>query len=406
MTAFHHVTRKSNIRKALELFVCFSILMSTAAFKSGDVIQTQTVLRGRSSASFVGSRNIKIRALPVGTVGRVLKVTTFRRTGNEGVQILLQGPRYEGLSEADRTVWVYNWTNRTNDIKACTDSSCAEEAPTMDTAAFARTERAQMSAQTAPDIQAVVEAPRTIQYQMDGETWTAAAPEGCVGCNEAATAGRPDDTYISGRVDETTVMPTQDISDAAAAVSNTGLGLTFSGGTPWIARCSNIISNSGEIGPFGRTLIEYMTKAKYNGRDGKNMFLHGNSMTAVCPRYNSLRTDSQRLGVWLVMWAALADQESDCTAQLPHHTSIKPGYGLFAAERYARNRDWRGEEYRGDITRPEKQIEVAVATMFDTTVVHGQSVNEGNSYWAPLRPGRGGYSRFITPAMRRIQECF
>lgn len=137
----------------------FTILFSTAAFKSGDVVEIKTELNGRATSNFISQSNIKIRRLPVGTVGRVIKVQPFRRTGNQGVQIVLEGSRYQGMSESQRTVWVYNWTNRSNDLKQCRDRSCNEEVNSMEAAPYAQTAAPQPAAFSSQDVQTVTENP-------------------------------------------------------------------------------------------------------------------------------------------------------------------------------------------------------------------------------------------------------
>lgn len=161
MTTLTHVTKKSNVRRACELFMSFTILLSTTAFKRGDVIELKTELNGRATKNFITPSNIKIRRLPIGTVGRVLKIQPFRSTGNQGVQIVLEGSRYQGLPESQRTVWVYNWANRSNDLKQCRDRSCNKEVNSMDAAPYAQTATPQPAAQTAQDVQTVSENPNT-----------------------------------------------------------------------------------------------------------------------------------------------------------------------------------------------------------------------------------------------------
>lgn len=189
MTQLTVTLKKSKLKKAVDLFICLSVLFSSPAFarvdskpQVGEYIQTNIALRGRTSSNFISSSNIRVRSLSVGTVGKVLKVVRVGNRGNEGVQILLQGEKYKSWSKARRTVWVYNWTNRTNDIKQCADESCESEAPTMAAASHTRTVVNTPSADTA----------ETINDYTENNPWAAPDDE-----TAAEMSSRPGDIAVS-----------------------------------------------------------------------------------------------------------------------------------------------------------------------------------------------------------------
>lgn len=201
MTQLTVIQKKSKLKKAIDLFICLSVLLSSPAFarvdskpQVGEYIQTNIALRGRTSSNFITKSNIRVRSLSVGTVGKVLKVVRVGQRGNEGVQILLQGDKYKNWSKARRTVWVYNWTNRTNDIKQCSDESCQAEAPTMAAASHTRTVVETPSADTA----------QTINEYTESNPW--AAPDDATATEMAS---RPGD--VASAASETVAPPSAEI---------------------------------------------------------------------------------------------------------------------------------------------------------------------------------------------------
>lgn len=189
MTQLMKLKKKSQLKKAIDLLVCLSVLFSSPAFarvdskpQVGEYIQTNIALRGRTSSNFITSSNIRVRSLAIGTVGKVLKVVRVGNRGNEGVQILLQGDKYKTWSKARRTVWVYNWTNRTNDIKQCSDETCQTEAPTMASASHTRTVVETPSADTA----------ETINEYTENNPWAAPDDE-----TAAEMSSRPGDIAVA-----------------------------------------------------------------------------------------------------------------------------------------------------------------------------------------------------------------
>lgn len=109
------------VRVSLSLIVLFT----NAAFKKGEAVQIDLNLNGRSSLNFhKQTKNVK-KVVEAGTIARVLDYRRLR-SGNYGVQI-----RLNENTPNEEIVWVYDWSNRKDDIRACTNSSCTAEAPTL-----------------------------------------------------------------------------------------------------------------------------------------------------------------------------------------------------------------------------------------------------------------------------------
>ena len=368
------------------------LFLSTLAFQTGELVELNRMLNARKTLQFAGSSNIAF-TVQAGTVGSVLDYKKLP-SGNYGLQIRLEGSKWSHLSEEKRTVWVYDWKNQSDDIRACKNEACTQIAKSLDVATHAQVLRQQQGLQERP-------LPTSGRWsERNDSADTAASVNTCSGWNcQSAPAPAQQVERIQ---EQLTPASINQITEQLTG------RLTFSGGTPTIARCNNIMSNDGTIGEYGQLLLNAMKRSKY-GVGENNIFLKANAgqvtgrnILPLCPKFNQLDTDS-KWKVRLRMWAALGDEESDCNPNVPHgqfatvngrrvRLNPKAGWGMFAAELHAADRNWRGSDCQGNI----KDVRVQITCAVDTVArVNGQ-------YFGPLNR----YKTQILPKMKRIKECF
>lgn len=382
------------------------ILVSNTAFKRGDQIQLKTDLNGRESLNFTRSGKVRF----IVKAGTIASVMDYRRlkSGNAGVLVRLDGPAYSSLPEAERTVWLYDWRNRTDDLKACGDQDCKTEAASIEAASWARAEIDQPGTTLPPEPLAADEKP-VIEI--------ATPPPVAVQNTTAADTNTCQGWECTVRTQD---EPAETIQNLERALPDGRL--TYSGGALLAPRCHKFIDNQGNVGPWGEKVIRTMLQAKYNV-NGENLFLRDKTLSRVvngrrvglCPGYHKM-SDEQKKKTLVTMWAALAQKESSCDP-VNNHMALVSAAGLFSAERSAALRHKRGSACRGDIY----DINVQITCAIDTEASYGYSLADGRSlmesqYFEPLkkwnsyriRNHRTGQSLRYTPIleyMKRIKQC-
>ncbi len=123
-------------KKSLRLLLVFIQLIAFSAQGTTRIKLNQTY-NGRSTAKFRARDNNIIENVRAGSVGTVLEVKRFSRTGNAGIKVQL-GEEYN-----NKVVWIYDWSNRTDDILKCVDAECTETTEYYSDANYARAEEDQ-----------------------------------------------------------------------------------------------------------------------------------------------------------------------------------------------------------------------------------------------------------------------
>lgn len=227
-------------------------------------------------------------------------------------------------------------------------------------------------------------------------------PGGCTEVRPTADAGALPLATLSGALASSTLV------SANAAAKPTLLPVPKTGGRKMSAQCSNLMDANGNFGEWGQSLASIIQEDKY-----RESFLADKAMGSFCPKFNSLSPEL-RLKAQVWFWTALAHEESSCSPQKVHATwytdrqgvrrrlNPTPGYGLWAMEKSANQRRWRGEACK-EIGTVAGQARCSVDIMQKVHYNKGRptSVSRG-SYWGPIHRGE----RQIMPHMRRFKECF
>ena len=360
-------TRLNYRNRFLLVLVSFFLL---TGFNVGDQIMTiLEIYNSRSSANFnAQARNI-VQTVPKGTIGEVIAISTLK-SGNRGIRIRLNGQQYPHLSARQREVWIYDWKDRTDDIRLCVDSRCTQ--PTQEPS-------------SATHAQALRE---TRTYDQPTQSPVISRTEAGSGCNEDCSGSPGSKTSMrSERSEQITIL---------RQTSNRGISK---------ACFHNFMTSKGDYRQWGLKIKDKISEEPYH-----KTFIRGNAMTDMCPRFRSL-TDEQKKKVWTFFWMALAQEESSCKATVTHRTHtnkgrrINPrlGYGLWAMEYYQRDRAFRGRPCSDrSISSVEAQIACSVDIMHDTQLRKGRGLYTKKSYWGPVRR----YRKQLRPHMRRVKECW
>jgi hypothetical protein len=176
---------------------------------------------------------------------------------------------------------------------------------------------------------------------------------------------------------------------------------------PFAEACSGFIQRDGHYGKIGQELVRNMKKTPY-----KDQYLRSKSLSQVCPNYKNLKAQ-QKLQAWVWFWMVLSNEESSCQVETPHGTHAKvagrwirinpkEGYGLFAAELYGGDRQWRGDMCRGNMKTMKVQVSCAIHTMYDRHLAEGEGAYTKSSYWGPVRR----LDKQIVPNMGLYKPCF
>lgn len=379
----------------------FSLIFLTA-FSAGDQIQLELAYNARSTFNFLGSKNIAFN-LPVGTRAKVLEIRTLS-SGNSGVMVEL-GSKYK-----NRKVWLYDWKDKSNDLKLCKDLKCSEEATT--TSAIAVETLQDQDSYRNPEL-----ADQVLIKPIAASSIEATDAQSCNNCSESSNLIGPSFQAIE-RVYE--IISSYDTSDQISIEASRHPKGQLS------MACNGIMSPEGQIGPHGEYLVETMLKPEF-----KDSYYSGSPLGSLCPKFSKLSTD-QKTKVWTWFWASLAQEESGCKQSLGHGLNVNPalGYGYWTVELGQSRRSSRPKECRGTesfIKQPQNQAACSVAMMSGLSLKTGKTVQESNSYWGPLRsswaPARimRGHQRRATAferrsvkryewqmmaKMKRVKECF
>ena len=169
--------------------------------------------------------------------------------------------------------------------------------------------------------------------------------------------------------------------------------------------CTAFISQEGTYGSVGQRIANSI-----QGKYRSSFLADHNSLQEVCPKYKSFQSDELRTQAWVWFWMVLANEESGCKVNLNHGTHLPNGrrlnpvrgYGLFAAELYQKDRNFRGAACRGDIRTASLQVSCALDTMSRLQLNKGRGVLTMGSYWGPVRRS----NRQIMPNMKGFKACF
>ncbi|MEK6554686.1 MAG: hypothetical protein AABZ31_05570, partial [Bdellovibrionota bacterium] len=367
-----------------------------AAFKKGDAIQLGRNLNGRSSLNFKSSANNVSQVIKAGTIASVMDYRRLQ-SGNYGVQVRLDGLEYKDKPESERTVWIYDWKDRADDVKGCDDPACIQESISMEAAGWAKAIQDQPATVAAPEPvvpQAITKlsagwggaaiqtpAPRPpVQIIIKEKSSTAAVDScngwGCSGSTSTTpqiqiqemVASLPTSRPEGEELEEDEAIP-EDEAPSENRLAGAS-GLSFTGGKLLPKACHKWIDNQGNIGPMGEELIRLMLRSKYSVdmyerasgiTKSKSVFLRDNVMGGICPNYSKLN-DPQKMTAMVYMFAALAFKEGSCST-VNDHMALQRAYGAYSAEKSEAVRWKRGSDCRGDIRSTAVHISCAVDTI-------------------------------------------
>jgi hypothetical protein len=412
----------SHIKSLVKVSLAVVILLTNAAFKKGDTVQLGRNLNGRTNLNFKKSAdNIKL-LVKAGTIASVMDYRRLK-SGNYGVQVRLDGPEYKNTPESERTVWIYDWKDRDDDVKACADEQCLEPAREMAQAGWAQAIQDQTGTTQTPEpvvlerpkIEAPISTAACQGWDCSPAPATADTQEQIQALTEALPTARED-------YEEEQEVTADDVNENISG-KNVASGLIFDGGALLPKACHDIVDNHGRVGPVGELLLKSMFRSKYGAGDN-NIFLKDTIMGSyqqgrpygICPGFAKMDRQ-QKASSLLVLFAALAFKEGSCS-KVNDHMAIQRAYGRWSAEKSAASRSLRGEDCLGDIRTDKVQVNCAV----DTIAAYGkQGLMDGNDfmgsgYFQPLQDWNKTsiYSKrhkkyvpytSVKKYMQRIKQC-
>lgn len=388
--------------KATRILSCAFGVLLLAGF-TGQYVELEGMLNGRSSATFGRNDNNIQSVLPRGTRGEILKTKTFN-SGNHGLKIrVLEGPR------AGEVYWVYHKRQNSHIALYSEVPSNWTTRPPRPTGELNQAK----SAETLRDVTSVPDTPAEFDLSEMTTQATAQAvsapaesaevrPAPGLSENEGRPQIRPRDmTRIIQRANQQ-LANTQSCTNCSTRTTGVGRNPLARGSKALNSRCNILMNANGEMGSLGQHMYSTMARSPY-----ARQFTKSNALGRLCPKFDSFSTE-QKLHAWVFMWTALAHEESGCNANVVHPTHaggrrINPtvGVGLWAAERSASLR--RPRTGCSDISGGQGQANCAIGTMYQTALNRGYSAtSRRDGYWGPLRRSNSQ----MMPHMRRYKACF
>lgn len=332
-------------------------------------VELEGAVNGRSSANFAGSSNVRT-VLNKGTRGEILAYTKLP-SGNYGIKMKVSsGPR------TGEIFWVYHRVG--NSELALFEDAPNSRSPSRSTSSVEKAK----GAETKKDVPATpVPVPRP-------------APRGDV--SDTIDLINNTNSRVNGQGQNCTECSTNTTTGARSTLNGYGVARA----------CSSLMNSQGQLGEHGQSLVSIMAEPKY-----ARYFLGSNALGSFCPKFNTLST-AQKLNAWAWFWTVLAHEEASCNVTQVHGTHIwrngklsrlnpYQGYGLWALEKDANVRAWRGAACRS-INTAAKQARCAVDILASTSLSKGRTGVSSSSYWGPVRRGADQ----IRPQMRRFALCF
>jgi hypothetical protein len=188
-------------------------------------------------------------------------------------------------------------------------------------------------------------------------------------------------------------------SVAKVAVPAKGFALT----SAFHTNCAKFITRGG-LGEWGRAAVD---AAK---RIAPKCFYERKIFNTVCPGYLRM-SEAGKNAFIAMMFAAIADVESDCTPSADAQGVNDVADGLFQLEYSASSRRRAGRDPQWcrtvgptDSKAIKFQVECAVSTVEDTICSNGVSINSRDGYWQELR-GNGTITRMIKQTAAKWGLC-
>ncbi len=181
-------------------------------------------------------------------------------------------------------------------------------------------------------------------------------------------------------------------------------------------RCKKFINTSGEIGPYGKYIEEYIESKnpEINSEEAKkddnkklyNAFMKGDlpgmvNIPNICPNWKLFKKEKKIL-FWVWTFASMANAESSCNSNAETSGSTgeatERSSGLYQLNKLRANRKWRGVNCKfseEEIFNPKVNTFCALDIMSEQLLgKHGMYNANGkiyptNSYWKKLRVRRG-----------------
>ncbi len=389
------------LKRYILLIFSFVSLFLLAGFTGKEkYIELQGYLNARDSSSFHADDGNVVSILNTGTRGEILESKKMN-SGNYGLRIKVMTG-----AKAGETVWVYY------DVKSPALELYETKPTTWDQ------NQKEVAKTTQPEKAKSTKVTHETKALPDRSNETAAAPlAGSLSRPAKATAARGGADGLTAakliersnkEITKASQQPCAYCSNATttgAATPKSTLPLKHAG---LAGQCSQLVSPDGRLGSLGKSIYSTMAEAKYS-----KYFTANGSLGSFCPNFNHLQP-AQRLQAWTWFWTSLANEESGCTVNKIHPTTIRDrrgrlitinpraGYGLWAMEKDRNIRRGRGAAC-DDISSGAGQARCAIDIMVDTQLSEGKpaSVTHG-SYWGPIHRGRAQ----IIPHMKKLALCY